>query len=294
MTAGPGVLLLQQRLGPLGLLALQTLPYLLPAARSCRPTAAAFSPDGRLLAIALKEGAGVWNAIRGGTERFLLEGHDGGVNDIAFSPSGKHIATAGDDRTVRLWDAATGRELLRLSGHQAAVKSVRFSPDGMFLLSGSDDHTARLWDVRSGAEQAALKGHARAILSAEFRPDGHRIVTADGETVRLWDVAGRRNSGWCCAVIASSWSPWNSARATLWDVATGTMLALYRGHAGPVHLVAFSPDEQRVATGTSDGTARVWPVDLWPSILRRRPRELTSAERERYEVVEPGSPSANK
>jgi WD40 repeat protein len=31
-------------------------------------------------------------------------------------------------------------------------------------------------------------------------------------------------------------------------------------HSGKVNGVAFSPDERLLATGTSDGTARLWEV----------------------------------
>lgn len=54
-------------------------------------------------------------------------------------------------------------------------------------------------------------------------------------------------------------------------------------HDGPVHTVAFTGDGQRVLT-LSGSTARLWPVDPLPVALRRKPRELTAAERQRYQI----------
>lgn len=39
-----------------------------------------------------------------------------------------------------------------------------------------------------------------------------------------------------------------------------------------------------MATVSIDPLARVWPVDLIPEFEKRKPRELTPQERDRYEL----------
>jgi WD40 repeat protein len=38
-------------------------------------------------------------------------------------------------------------------------------------------------------------------------------------------------------------------------------IATMRGHIGRIIKIGFSPDQQRILTASSDGTARIWPVD---------------------------------
>ena len=72
--------------------------------------------------------------------------------------------------------------------------------------------------------------------------------------------------------------------AAVWEVGTGRIISVYKGHPGPVRLVAYSPDGKRVATASTDPLTRVWPVELLPEFERRKPREMTAQERERYEL----------
>ena len=44
----------------------------------------------------------------------------------------------------------------------------------------------------------------------------------------------------------------------VWDTATGQKVQTFKGHFGPVHTIAFSPDGTRLATGSPDGTLRLW------------------------------------
>src|SRR5262249_14556629 len=46
----------------------------------------------------------------------------------------------------------------------------------------------------------------------------------------------------------------------LWNLCKGDALATFTGHQWIVTCVAFSPDGQAVATGSQDGTAKVWEV----------------------------------
>jgi WD40 repeat protein len=56
----------------------------------------------------------------------------------------------------------------------------------------------------------------------------------------------------------------------VWDAATGQELLTLRGHSGPVYGVAYSPDGKRLATASSDHTAKVWDAASEQELLTLR------------------------
>jgi len=95
---------------------------------------AAFSPDGRTLAIVSFDIIHLWDVMTGqivGT----CAGHKQVVRAVAFSPDGRTLASASDDSTLKLWNVTTQQELLTIRRLGGNMSELLFSPDGQVLVS---------------------------------------------------------------------------------------------------------------------------------------------------------------
>ena len=279
-----------------------------------------FSPDGRLVATAELDDTARLRDPLTSQVRITFKGHTSPVNAVAFSPDAKVLATASWDQTARLWGADGGGPRRILKGHSGAIYAVAFSPDGQSVATGSQDHTAGIWDVRTGRARYALRGHGDVVEAVAFSPDAKILATGSWDkTVRLWDATSgkeiRRLSGNTVQVLSVAFSPdgkllasasggWGNAAVTndtpapgeviVWDVATGKVVAMLKGHRDRIFGVAFSPDGKLLASASWDGTVKLWqaglPVGVRPpqkvDRLDQLLQELLKSSRTNEQIIE--------
>jgi WD40 repeat protein/DNA-binding SARP family transcriptional activator/serine/threonine protein kinase len=240
------------------------------------PTKTSFSPDGKRIAVALHDGpvALVFD-VATGNDLFALEGHDGGVNDVAYSPDGRWIATAADDSTAKVWDAGSGALRFTVFGHAVGVADVDWSPDSERLITGSLDGTARLWELsEAGPRQLMLLASQElrgGVGGVAFSSDGSHVMTAQhvDHAVKVWDVGIGGDAEWLNlppgnygGIAISPDSARLVASTAEGSIATWDLETLSRGletnhHSGLVFAIAASPDGSLIASAGFDGTM-VW------------------------------------
>ncbi|KAH9823265.1 coatomer WD associated region-domain-containing protein [Melampsora americana] len=81
--------------------------------------------------------------------KYVLEGHDRGVNWATFHPTLPLIVSCGDDRQIKLWRMSETKawEVDTCRGHFNNISAVLFHPKHELIISGSEDKTIRVWDM---------------------------------------------------------------------------------------------------------------------------------------------------
>jgi WD40 repeat protein/tetratricopeptide (TPR) repeat protein len=205
----------------------------------------AFSPDNKTIASAsLDKTVKIWQ--RDGSLLATFKGHTNSVTSVAFSPDGQTIASASRDKTIKLWKS--DGTLLRTIEQFAPVNWLSFSRDGKIIAVASDDGSVKLWS--SDGKLIANLWHSEnrqpsKIYTVSFSPDGETIASGgEDKTVKIWSIAALKHP-----------ATQNSTQAR-----DGELLATLRGHSKWVFGVSFSNDGQTLASGSADGTVKLWSL----------------------------------
>ncbi|KAI5293000.1 hypothetical protein KEM52_005916 [Ascosphaera acerosa] len=91
--------------------------------------------------------------------KFVLEGHDRGVNWVSFHPTLPLIVSAGDDRLIKLWRMGDTRawEVDTCRGHFQNAGCALFHPHQDLILSVGEDKTIRVWDLNKRTSVQSFK-----------------------------------------------------------------------------------------------------------------------------------------
>lgn len=149
---------------------------------------------------------------------------------LALSPDDRWVAVGSTNGTVAVIEVGSPQPTWRVTNHPGRVTAVNFSPDGARFISGGADGSLCLGDARTG-RSLIRTNLGRLVLNARFSPAGDTLVVTS-----------------------------DAAPASLLSADTLHTLTTL-GDPGERHCgAAFSPDGNRLLTGTADGRVHVWDV----------------------------------
>ena len=172
---------------------------------------------------------------------------------LSVYPTSQAVSAVTDDLTEQVTNGylpadTAGSGVLGLLGASGGVTAVAFSPDGKLLATGGAD--VRLWNPVTGQPVGVpLDSPGTGADGLAFSPDGSLMAAADTNgDVQLWHVATRQPAGPLMAGAAEA-----------------KVAPLFQSSGQDV---AFSADGTLVASGASDGYARVWNVKTGLPVVR--------------------------
>ena len=210
--------------------------------------AAAFSPDGSLLGVAMESGTfQVWSVADGKPVQSGNTGKDV-VHHLCFSPDGKRLALAAESGAIRIFDIATGKSVGPFSPAFGGTWGMAFATDGS-LATADEDTNVRLWD-RDGKLARQIEYSLVAPFAVGFSTDRKTIVVGGAAKV-----------------------------VKVMDLATGKMLKEFPTGRFVVRTIVLSPDSRYAAVQTMDqnGFGLTAPLQVWDLSVGRKVFEMPSS-----------------
>ena len=204
---------------------------------------AAFSPDGKTLALASQDTVQIWD-YASESRLQVLEGTYGIIQNLQFSPDGKTLAGAvnlfdccvSDPDTTTLWNVADGKIIT--STMQFYLQEGAFSPDGRAYMT-TGRFGVDLLNPSTGMLLGTLDDYASAAAGIAFSSNGEFLAAAFGEpafNVHIWESSSGQlaqrlvdegfNSG-AYSYLDLAFSPdgeFMALRGDLWEIDSGKQL----------------------------------------------------------------------
>lgn len=253
-------------------------------------TCVAISMDSKFIFSGSKDGSIIkWNAItcdkvgringKSKSQKTKCKGHVGHVLCLAVSSDFMFLASAGHDKVIHIWNADSLTWLHTFKGHRDIISGLAFQQKQHQLFSASNDRAVKVWNLDQMAYVETLFGHEDAVLGIESLIR-NRVVTCGGRdrSVRLWKIP------------EESQLVFQSSMGSSFDCVTmlnedyfltggddGSLSIFFTRKKKPITLrtnahtktddgpneawiisVASVPYTDLVASGSSDGTIKLW------------------------------------
>lgn len=186
--------------------------------------------------------------------------HGGTIKSIVWAADPNVLITAAEDKKIRWWDLRTQSTIgeYTVDGVVGTCELGNTSADG--ILSVAAGKSVYFFDSASpGSLIKSVKTPYELASVALHKGEGKFVTGGSSQNdtwVRVWDFNEGKELGILRPTSFNSEPPANN------------FLETNKGHHGPIWSISFSPDGKLYATGSEDGTVKLWkfttgPYGLW-------------------------------
>ena len=226
------------------------------------------TPDSKYIVSGSDSIMKVWD-FENKIETFTLECHKDYIRGLTCTEDGKFVITGGDDGLAKLWRFDKKSPDKIYHSHESIVSCLCVNEN--ILVSGSDDKKVHIWDLNTDTIIWTFTGHGGRIFSVGLSPDNHfAFSSSDDCTIRKLSILEKREEAiikghvmWIRKIVYTptgiySGSNDNFVYFTPFD--TNVPAKLNEVHTKPIYSLALSPENEYLASGSSDKTIAIWSI----------------------------------
>ncbi len=187
--------------------------------------------------------------------------HGNTIRSIVWNVDYNILTTACDDKTIRWWDLRTQRSIASVKTERditsCELSTNKAEDSDAGIMSVAAGHSCLFFDAGRPGELLKQVNFDHDVASVAINPSTGRFVTGGSKDtwVRVWDFAQEKELG-----------KFRTFRPSPYMLTAET--EVLKGHHGPIWSISFSPDGKLYATGSEDGTVKLWkackePYGLW-------------------------------
>lgn len=211
------------------------------------------------------------------------------ARDFAFAPTSRQVLTVTRQGWIEVWDTSNLQPVANLAplGASNLCLAVAFPAGRTWLAAGTEGGWVNVWDITYPAQPqrvASFKAHDGGIAALRFDRHGQVLMSAafgPGEWVpaspgnfKAWDTSSwRERPEFRVGSQQVAYLP-DAHLLTVRrgpvgidfgvrDLLTGQERLIRTGHKHTLAGLVFSPDGRWLASGSFDGTIKLWEVGPW-------------------------------
>ncbi len=257
--------------------------------------ASAFSSNFKTITEANQDGIiRIWDVTTGNEISSFSTGHTDGAGKLVFSPDSRTLVSR-NGSAILLWDTHNFIRTSKRIDSDTGISSLVFSLDGKTLITSGgfsfkkqvrETSTTEsvlgslsLWDARNWNKLSDFPVESHTILPGQ-KPTHTSMESLGGPTVFS-------QNGYMFAKVTNEEPARrkptekrikddddierakqdNRFSILLWEVPDGKLHFILKGHTDNINALAFTPNGRMLASGSNDGTIRLWDASTGTEML---------------------------
>jgi len=204
-------------------------------------------------------------------QRRILQGHKGKIYGVQWSKDNRNIVSAGQDGNMIIWNAFTTNKVQAIPLKATFVMTCAYSPNGDFVACGGLDNAVSIFKVphpEGKKPVQELVEHEGYVACARFVTNGEMLTASGDQSCLFWDnqtgkvkgaFKGHDGDVMCVDTKENVFCSGSvDKQVKIWDYREQACVMTFRGHEQDVNSVQYFPDGYALASGSEDGSCKLW------------------------------------